>query len=285
MSLNKKEWPEVGEMVIGTVVRVERHGAYVNLEEYEDKEGLIHVSEVASSWVRNIRRFVREKQKVVAKVLRVNPKKRHIDLSLRRVNTQTKKIKIQEWKQHQKEDNLTRMIQESMEEVGEEVTEEEIEAEVISKLAKKYEDLLSGFSELKEKKEKVLKTLKIPEKWHATLLKLAKSHIESPKIKVSAVLTLKCYENNGVDIIRDALKKAEEATKNKKDVEAEVYLVGAPKYRLDIMAKDYQKANKVIETAASAAEKVILEVGGEASYEILEEQKSSKKGKPWRKKR
>ena len=285
MSIKKKSWPEVGEMVIGTVVRVERHGAYVELEEYEGKEGLIHVSEVASSWVRNIRRFVREKQKVVAKVLRVNPKKRHIDLSLRRVNTQIKKIKIQEWKLHQKEDNLIRMIEESMAEIGEEVTEEEIETEVIEKFTKKYEDFLSGFSELKEKKEKVLKTLKIPEKWHATLLKLAKSHIESPKIKVSGILTLKCYENDGVEIIRNALKKAEAATKNKKDVEAEVYLIGAPKYRLDIMAKDYQKANKIIETAANAAKNILIEVGGEASFEILEEQKSAKKGKPWRKKR
>ncbi|NHI91603.1 MAG: translation initiation factor IF-2 subunit alpha [Candidatus Lokiarchaeota archaeon] len=279
MSLKKKEWPEIGEFVIGTVVRVERHGAYVELEEYEGKEGLIHVSEVASSWVRNIRRFVREKQKVVAKVLRVNAKKRHIDLSLRRVSSQIKKIKIQEWKQHQKEDNLIRMIQESMAETGEEVTEEEIESEVVVKFSKKYDDILSGFSELKEKKEKVLKTLKIPEKWHSTLLKLAKSHIESPSIKVSGVLTLKSYENDGIDIIKQALLEAKVATENIRDVEAEVFLIGAPKYRLDIIAKDYQKANDIINNAAEVAKKVLIETGGDASFEILEEQKTLKKGK------
>ncbi|MHA1784626.1 MAG: translation initiation factor IF-2 subunit alpha [Candidatus Helarchaeota archaeon] len=285
MSMKKKEWPEVGEFVIGTVVRVERHGAYVQLEEYGGKDGLIHVSEVASSWVRNIRRFVREKQKVVAKVLRVNPKKRHIDLSLRRVNSQTKKIMIQQWKQHQKEDNLIRMIIESMAENGEEVTEEDIEKEIISKFVKKFEDLLTGFSELKEKKEKLLKSLKIDEKWHPTLLKLAKSHIESPKIKVSGVLNLKSYDDNGVDIIRSALLKAISTVKNKKDVEIEVFLVGAPKYRIDIKAKDYKNANKIITSAAEAAKKIIIDSDGEASFEILEEQKISKRELQRRKRR
>ncbi len=278
MSIKKKEWPEIGELVIGTVVKVERHGAYVTLEEYDDKDGLIHVSEVASSWVRNIRRFVREKQKVVAKVLRVNPKKGHIDLSLRRVSSQDKKILIQTWKQHQKEDNLLRMISESMAESGEEVEDEEIETEIITKLEKKYGSLLSGIEELKEKKEKVFLALKIPEKWHATLLKLAKSHIESPNIKVSGILTLKSYENDGIEVIKSALNKAISNAKNKKDIEIDIFLVGPPKYRIDIEAKDYLRANKVMEAAANAAIKSLEATNGEGSFEILEEQKSQKKG-------
>ena len=278
MSEKKKEWPDIGELVIGTVVKVERHGGYVKLEEYGDKDGLIHVSEVASSWVRNIRRFIREKQKVVAKVLRVNTKKGHIDLSLRRVTNQDKKVLIQAWKQHQKEDNLKRMMRESMAESGEEVEEEEIVNEVIVKLEKKYGSLLSGIEELKDKKEKMLKTLKIDEKWHPTLLKLAKSHIESPQIKVSGILTLRSYENNGVEIIRSALKKAMANAKGKKDIEVDTFLVGPPKYRIDIQAKDYARANKVIEAAAEAAIKVMEASNGVGSFEILEEQKSQKKG-------
>ena len=40
------------------------------------KEAFIHISEVSSGWVKNIRDYVRENQKIVARVLRVNPKKR-----------------------------------------------------------------------------------------------------------------------------------------------------------------------------------------------------------------
>jgi translation initiation factor 2 subunit 1 len=81
MSSEKQEWPEVGDLVIATVETVTDYGAYVKLDEFE-KKGLLHVSEISSSWIRNLRDFVREGQKVVLKVLRVNPEKGHIDLSL-----------------------------------------------------------------------------------------------------------------------------------------------------------------------------------------------------------
>lgn len=97
MALRKPEWPDVGDLVIATVVRVTDYGAYVKLDEY-GKEGLLHISEISSSWVRNIRNFVREGQKVVLRVLRVDAEKRHVDLSLRRVTKRQKREKILFWK-------------------------------------------------------------------------------------------------------------------------------------------------------------------------------------------
>ncbi len=88
MAVVRRKWPEVDELVISTVKKIVSHGAYVTLDEYSEREGLIHVSEISSSWVRNIRNHVKENQKIVAKVLRVNQSKNQIDLSLRRVNQQ-----------------------------------------------------------------------------------------------------------------------------------------------------------------------------------------------------
>ena len=68
------EWPEIGDFVIATIQKITDYGAYVMLDEYE-KQGLLHVSEVSSGWVRNIRDFVREGQKTVLKVLRVDAQK------------------------------------------------------------------------------------------------------------------------------------------------------------------------------------------------------------------
>ena len=74
MSEHKPEWPEAGDLVIATVEHVADYGAYAKLDEYA-KQGLPHVSEISSSWTHNIRDFVRENQKLVLKVLRVDSEK------------------------------------------------------------------------------------------------------------------------------------------------------------------------------------------------------------------
>ena len=93
MAERKPQWPENGDLVIATIETVTDYGAYAKLDEF-DKRGLLHVSEISSSWIRNIRDFIRENQKVVLKVLRVDHEKGHIDLSLRRVTKRERIEKI-----------------------------------------------------------------------------------------------------------------------------------------------------------------------------------------------
>ena len=73
-------YPDEGELVVCTVKDVKGFGAFVTLSEYQNREGFIHVAEVATGWVKYIRDHVREGQKIVCKVLRVDPVKEHIDL-------------------------------------------------------------------------------------------------------------------------------------------------------------------------------------------------------------
>ena len=69
MVRKSQEWPDEGELIVGTVYKVVNYGAFANLEEYAGKEAFIHISEVSSGWVKNIRDHVRENQKIVARVL------------------------------------------------------------------------------------------------------------------------------------------------------------------------------------------------------------------------
>src|SRR5512136_35635 len=113
MAERKPQWPEVGDLVIATIETVTDYGAYAKLDEYE-KRGLLHVSEISSSWIRNIRDFVREGQKVVLKVLRVDQEKGHIDLSLRRVTKRERIDKVKSWKKDRKADALLRGVAEKL---------------------------------------------------------------------------------------------------------------------------------------------------------------------------
>src|SRR5207245_9687870 len=95
-------FPEVGDLVVATVKRVEDYGAYVKLDEFAGIEGLVHISEMATTWLRNIRDHAREGQKLVLKVVRVNPQRNQIDLSLRRNTGREKSEKMLAWKKERK---------------------------------------------------------------------------------------------------------------------------------------------------------------------------------------
>src|SRR5437867_2013782 len=82
--------PEVGDLFVATVTRVEDYGAYVKLDEFSGIEGLVHISEISTTWVRNIREHARQGQKLVLRVLRVSSQRNQIDLSLRRVTGREK---------------------------------------------------------------------------------------------------------------------------------------------------------------------------------------------------
>ena len=65
MSAEIQEMPEQGEIVLATVTKVMDHGAYVTLDEYDDIQGFLHISEIAPGWIRSVNRFVRDGEKKV----------------------------------------------------------------------------------------------------------------------------------------------------------------------------------------------------------------------------
>src|SRR5438128_7913547 len=106
--------PEIGDLVVASVTRVEDYGAYVKLDEFSGIEGLVHISEISTTWVRNIRNHAREGQKLVLKVLRVSPQRNQIDLSLRRVTGREKSEKMLEWKKERKADAIIKSAADKM---------------------------------------------------------------------------------------------------------------------------------------------------------------------------
>ncbi len=259
MGFRRPEWPEVGDLVIATVERITDYGAYVRLDEY-NKEGLLHVSEVASRWVRNIRDYVREGQKVVLKVLRVHAEKGHVDLSRRRVTKREKKEKLLLWKKDRKAESLLRTASEKLNIPFEGAYE---------KAGLPIENAFGGLYEGLEKTAKdgvdVLLNLGIEKDLAVTLEEIAKEKITISLVNVKGILELQNPKPKGVLIIKDTLQGAKEVGESE-GADVTVYLVSPPKYRIVVSADDYKSAENALEKATKSALQAIEKSGGTGSF-------------------
>ena len=93
--VRKRGIPQQGELVICKIDKLSPNSATAILIEY-NIEGMIHISEVFSGWVRDIRNHIKSGQQVVAKVTRVDEERKFISLSLKRVDNKQEKDKIKE---------------------------------------------------------------------------------------------------------------------------------------------------------------------------------------------
>ena len=259
MSLRRPEWPEVGDMVIATVEKITSYGAYVRLDEY-DKEGLLHVSEVASRWVRNIRDYVREGQKVVLKVLRVQADKGQVDLSRRRVTKRDKKEKIQSWKKDRKAESLLRTAAEKLNISFEEAYEK---AGIL--IENTFGELYTGLEKTAKDGVDVLLDLGISKEIAVTLEEIAKDKIQISLVKVKGILNLQNPKPKGVLIIKDTLRNAKEVG-DSQGAEVTVYLVSPPKYRIIVEAEDYKTAENVLQASTSSAIDFLSKNGGKGFF-------------------
>ena len=55
MFYKKQGFPEESELVLCTVKKILDHSVFVGLDEYNNLEGMIHISEVSPGRIRNIR--------------------------------------------------------------------------------------------------------------------------------------------------------------------------------------------------------------------------------------
>jgi translation initiation factor 2 subunit 1 len=258
MSIWKQEWPEVGDLVIATVETVIDYGAYVKLDEY-NKRGLLHVSEISSSWIRNIRDFVREGQKVILKVLRVDAEKGHIDLSLRRVTKRERIEKIMAWKRERKAEALLRGVAEK---AG--LPLEEIYEKAGALMEKEY-GLYEGFEKVVKEGVGVLTKIGVPEDLAKVFAEVAGERIHVKMVKVKGIVELRCANPNGVKIIKDAFENVGKGEKSK-DVDIRFYVVSAPKYCVEVMAENYKLAEDVLQRVAQNIISSVVEAGGQGVF-------------------
>lgn len=231
MLFKKLGFPEEGELVFATVTNVQYNSVFVKIEDYNGRQGLIHISEVSPGRIRNIRDYVKEGKMVVCKVIKVDESKGHIDLSLRRVTEMQKRAKTDERKQEQKAENIIEVLSAKVKEPVKKVYDD-----ISGVLLPKYERLQYAFEDVIENNAS-LKKEGVPVKYASILEELVREKIKPKVVTISGTLTVKSYEEDGAELVKNALIKAQSSAD-----EATIKCLGAGNYSLEINAKDYKEA-------------------------------------------
>ena len=239
MFYKKKGLPDDAELVICTVKKVLPHSVFVSIDEYENLEGMMHISEVSPGRIRNIRDFVIEGKKLVCKVLKVNPEKNHVDLSLRRVTLIQKNKKNEVYKQEEKAEKILESLAKNLKKDVKEIYEK-----VGNELMAKYGSLTEAFYSI-VKDEANLDSLNIPKEYKTELKKIANEKISIPEVKISGVLILKSESGNGIDKIKNILIESKKNAKRKGYFLNLKYL-SAPSYRLEVISSDFKNAERAL---------------------------------------
>jgi translation initiation factor 2 subunit 1 len=252
-------WPDVGELVVGEVDEIADFGVFVDLDEYGDKRGLVHKSEVASGWIKDVTDHVSTGERVVASVLEVDEEARQIDLSLKAVNDHQRTETIQRWKNDRKAETWLELA------FGEEL-DDEVYTAVANAFLEDFGSLYDGFEEAAIHGEQALSDADLEAAWIEAIVETARENVSVPYVTVTGYVDLRSPAADGVEDVKGALEAAGGNGEVADEIEIDVAYVGAPEYRIRVRAPDYKRAESALEESAERATAAIAEAGGSGSF-------------------
>ncbi|MBI4144676.1 translation initiation factor IF-2 subunit alpha [Candidatus Woesearchaeota archaeon] len=238
MLLKKEGYPADDELVLCTVTNVQFHSVFCKLDEYTDKSGMIHISEIAPGRIKNIREFVAEGKKIVCKVLQINRERGHIDLSLRRVNEGQRRTKLSDLKNEQFAEKILEHVAKSKK-MDPKLVYTKVRAPVFAK----YPGLYPAF-EAAARDEEDLTTLGIDAALSKDITDAVKAKIKPPEVALIGDFRITTTAPDGIEIVKGALN---EALQVKGDLS--IKYKGGGTYHIVVKSDDFKKAEKVLKEA------------------------------------
>jgi len=251
MVSDTQELPETGEIVVATIMKISDHGAYVTLDEYNKIQGFLHVSEIAPGWVRKVNKYVKEGEKKVLLVKKVVSERKEIDLSLKQISKEQRKKKLLDVKRFEKEQGILKNIEEKSK-----LTTKQIE-ELEDKFLSKYDSVYDAMLNIAIKGIEEINDLKLQEKVIKTIEDIC-SKMRLPSVELRGILEISNNQSNGVELIQKTLTEAEKA----KDVKIEITYLGAPRYRLSLVAQEFKTAERSLKPILEKIEKDVKKQNG-----------------------
>ncbi len=226
------EYPKINELVICKVTKITNYGVFVELLEYNNIEGFIHISQVSSTWIKNIHNHVKLNQIRASKVLHVDVSKNQVDLSFNRVAAVDEKRKISDYRLFKRAQGILVTIAKQLE-----IDSDELWEKIAEPLLEVENNLYTGFVNLiKYGPEKYSD---LDEKLTPKVIDILSKNITIKEKIITGVLKVSCLKEDGAKIIREGCTAS---LKNKKNVS--MIYVGPGRFAIKISGIDYKHVSK-----------------------------------------
>jgi len=251
------EFPNRDDFAVVKVIQILDYGVFVELLEYKNARGFIHISNVSSSWVKNIRNFVKMNQVRVAKVLNVDLVKNQIDLSFAGVNPMRERQVLNQFKQINREEKLIEILSKSTNKPFTEVWAAVVDplTQIHGSLYEAFEKIALGYDFSSE----------VAKEWVVPVKQLVKDNIVVSKKEISGKAKLSCLASNGLAIIKNILIDFE-STKT-----CVVSYAGGGTYNIACSGLTFKEADKTLTKLVESAEKNSKKAG--ISFEFTRDEK------------
>lgn len=242
--------PKIGELVIATVTKISKFGAYCKLPEYNDLEVFLPIREVSSGWIKNIREHIHEGQKLVCSVTFYDKDKGTIDISLKRVSPGNSKEKI---RSYNLEKRLAALFVQALKIAKEQANKEALISTALSEFGT-YTNLVQNATNSTTE----FAQSKLPKKLKDAIIKVLESNKKQKRHLVAYTATIYTYNTlSGATELKNIMSSI-------RALGVDVRYVGAPKYRLLAEGEDYsqaeEKIKKVEELVRERLKKGVFEI-------------------------
>jgi len=256
MLIFKQGYPEKSDLVICTVSKIQFNSIFVTLDEYQRKQGIIHISEISPGRIRNIRDYVKEGKVIVCVVLRVNTERDLIELSLRRVQEGQRRKKINGMKQEQKAEKLIENVAKIHK-----LDAKELTLTIINKIQEEYSTVHPYFEDIVMGNAKI-DLLDLSNDISKTLDETIRQRIKPPEVSIKGRFFVTTYDPNGVGIIKVVMDQAKKAGGDS----ITLSYLGAGKYDINVISEDYKSAEKILDKVQTVVQDEMKKHQGECRF-------------------
>jgi len=249
--------PEKDELVMCKIVSIDEMGVICSLLEYNNLEGFLPLSEISRKRIRSVLRHVREGQKQVLQVLRVDNERKFTDLSKKYITPGEREAGTEKYNKGKTVHSISKFLAEKQ---GMDL--EEMKKVIIYPLYQKYSHPFDAFRLLSLKDVDIYEGIEVETALKQELVNIVKKRMAVHPVKIGADIQITCYSDEGIDEIKKALKKGLEEGK---DDDVKIQLISSPSYSIWLITIDDKYGKQVITRVINVIKETINQSNGSLS--------------------